>query len=547
MDIDRWKRDAAGNLALAPDGFPEGMSRQDVNDSSRESMAATKRYYDAPDFRNPFRNFTLVRTTGVVWILVDGGGQTNAGQFLEVGQRVKMVITTNPSVDFWEGWISALPAYGAPNQNLTIEWIAAESKDAVGPTTATNCLFTVGPKELGKAAWYDTGTGATQIPLAGDIKSYALTTDEGDLDVGLIDGLTALGISEQAVRGRLNANGGFTFWQRGVNFTSATTPSNANNQSIADNWTLISDGNDRVNVTRDADVPSGVPVRYSLKATVSIGAGANQKHGFITFAELDDAIDVGLPSSVRKVSVSFWIRQGSVAGVKSVRAYLLNIKNATPTAQPVIAWASATEGSDVLFDPADWEQVGLSVDVDLDGIGTTWTEFKIENVSMAAAGAGPIALAFVVDDALIANPASWHLAAVQINRGERALPFLPMPVALERLRCERYAETSFDYEAGIYPAAVQGIAHALVARNYGGAQAMALGWRFRASKFKTPVLKTYNPRVAGAAFDDNAASSIAVASSTINREQATIISANANANTTYYLGVAAYAQIWGVD
>lgn len=523
------------------------MTRQDVNDSAREVMAAAKRFFDAPDFRNPFYNFTLVRTTGVNWILVDGGGSTNAGQFLEVGQRVRMVITTNPSVDFWEGWITAVPAYSAPNQTFTVEWLAApESKDTAGPTTATNCAISVGPKELGRAAWYDTGAAAGQIPLSSDIKPYALATDEADLDVGFVGGLTASGLSEQSTRGRLNANGGMSVWSRGVTFNSGTTPANNADQVIADNWTLISDGNNRVNVTRDGDVPSAVPVRYSMKFTVSTGAAANQKHGALHCVELDDALDIGQPSSTRKVSASFWIKQGSVAGIKSVRAYLLNIKNAAPSVAPVLSWGSGTEGSDVTFNGTDWEQIGSSIDVDLDAIGTAWTEYKFENISMAASGAGPIAIAFIVDDAVIANPASWHLAAVQINRGERALPFLPFPIALERLRLARYFESSFDEEAGIYPAAAAGVSHAIAVRNVSNNRPLVLPWRFRVPKFKTPTIATYNPRVAGAGFDDNSASSVAVASTTQNREGATIISdALALADTTYYLGVAASANIWG--
>jgi hypothetical protein len=545
MDIDRWQRTASGNSTTAPDGFPEGMTRQDVNDSAREVMAAAKRFYDSPDFRNPFRNFTLTRTTGTVWILVDGGGQTNAGQFLELNQRVKMVISTNPTVDYWEGWVSALPAYGAPNQNVTFTWIAAESKDAVGPTTATNCVLTVGPKELGQAAWYDTGTGATQIPLGGDIKPYALATNENALDVGFVQGLTALEIAEAATRGRLNANGGMLFWSRGVSFTNATVPLNSDNNSIADNWTLLSDGNDRVNITREADAPGGVPVRYSMKFTTAAGV-VNQKYGAITFAELDDALDVGSPSSTKKVSASFWIKQGSIAGIKSVRAYLLNIKTATPTNDPISAWGSGSEGSDVAFNATDWEQVGASLDVDLDAIGSAWTEYKIEDVSMAGGGAGPIAMAFITDDAVIGASSSWHIAAVQINRGVRALPFLPEPVALERARCERYYESTFDDEAGVYPAAALGATHALAVRSTEGTQRVIVNWPFRVPKFKVPTIATYNPRVAGTGFDDLAASSVPVGTTNTNRKQVHLISdATAANDTTYYIGIAAAAQIWG--
>lgn len=46
-DIDQWSDTAGGNNAPAPDGFPEGMPPSAVNDSTREVMAAIKRWYDA--------------------------------------------------------------------------------------------------------------------------------------------------------------------------------------------------------------------------------------------------------------------------------------------------------------------------------------------------------------------------------------------------------------------------------------------------------------------------------------------------------------------
>jgi hypothetical protein len=52
-DIKTWDTTAAGNDSTPPDGAPEGMNRTDVNNVIRENMAATKRWYDAPEFVNP--------------------------------------------------------------------------------------------------------------------------------------------------------------------------------------------------------------------------------------------------------------------------------------------------------------------------------------------------------------------------------------------------------------------------------------------------------------------------------------------------------------
>lgn len=45
-DVSEWDELANGNTDPSPDGFPEGMPPSGVNDSAREVMAATKRFYD---------------------------------------------------------------------------------------------------------------------------------------------------------------------------------------------------------------------------------------------------------------------------------------------------------------------------------------------------------------------------------------------------------------------------------------------------------------------------------------------------------------------
>ena len=45
-DVSTWSPLAGGNTIVSPDGFPEGMLPSGVNDSSREVMAAVRRFYD---------------------------------------------------------------------------------------------------------------------------------------------------------------------------------------------------------------------------------------------------------------------------------------------------------------------------------------------------------------------------------------------------------------------------------------------------------------------------------------------------------------------
>lgn len=544
-DIQNWKRTEAGNSTASPDGFPEGMPRSGVNNSSREVMAAVKRYYDAPDFRNPFVGFTLTRTTGTNWILVDGGGVTNAAQFLEVGQRIKMIDSSNPSVNFWEGWVLTITAYAAPNSAFSVEWIAAESKDTLGPASATNIGVTVSFKELGKAAWYDVGNASGQLPTADLIKPYALSTNENALNVGLLEGLTAAQIQVAASRGRMNANGGLSVWQRAVSFTNATTAFlNNADAAIADNWTLLSNVNDTVNVTRSSDVPVSVGAPYSMELTVTAtGTGAGNKHAVISFGEFDDTADVAKAGTSNVASVSFWVKRGTLSGVSTIKVYLLNLKTLTPTNTPINSWTTNAIG----FNAIDWEVIGSPTVVDIGAIGTVWTEVKIQNVTMSSLGVGPMAVCFVMDQAAPGINASWLITALQINRGGLALPFIPQAYALEEIRCRRYYESTFDHAAGTFPGEAKGISHAIPVRmsDAGAPVAVAL-WQFRVSKYKAPTIAVYNPRVGGTAqrWTDNAASDI-TNTATATRTHCQLVSAAGTANTTYYIGAGASANIWG--
>lgn len=65
-DIELWSELASGNGSNSPDGFPEGMAPGGVNNSAREVMAATKRWYD--------RRSPVVSTTGAT----DGNGRAPA-------------------------------------------------------------------------------------------------------------------------------------------------------------------------------------------------------------------------------------------------------------------------------------------------------------------------------------------------------------------------------------------------------------------------------------------------------------------------------------
>lgn len=552
--IRNWFTVAASNTATSPDGEPEGMQRSGVNNSARERAASIKTFYDNPDFRRPFEDYTLARVSSTIFTLTDDLIEADASLALEVDQRLRLEGTGGEAGKFWEGFITAVVQSPATVCTVTVAiWDTADSEDAVGPLLAP-AYIQVGPKELGTAAWANTGTAATQAPLNSDLEGHT-QTPEANLDVGFLDGETREEISIAAARVRLNANGGCGVWQRGTSFT-AVDSLNDDENLCADNFVIISDGDDRVDVTRSTDVPVNVPVQYSIQ--MSAQPTSNEKHGLVHIVELADGLDVGIAGTTNKISMSFWAKVGAVAGIDQLRAAVLVLKNATPTTHPVSVWGSGSQGV-LTFNSTDWQLVtGQTPDGDL-AVSMTgvWAEFKIEGLDLdiggSGSGVGPIALVLTADESVIATNMSWHATAFQANRGDKALPFIHVPEALERERCYRYYEKTLP--EATTPAHNAGLSGALCQYPTGpvaGTGHLHQSWRFRAEKYKTPTILTYNPIEAvpstshwGAITEDLVpiVSNIGTASADFS---VTAGSAN-NEDEVYSIHAAAHANVWGAS
>ena len=543
-----WLTVPVSNSSAPPDGAPELMTRSGVNDTMREIMASVKLFYDAPDFRRCFEDYTLGRITGTNFTMADGTVELNASLLLEVGQRVRIV---GDAGKVWEGWVAdtpAAPTYSAPTTTLHVEWIAGESFDVTGPTSPT--YIEVGPKEIGRAAWYDTGAVAGKIPLFDDLDQH-VTTLEADLDVGLLGGQDREAITLAAARQRLNVNGGLDVWQRGTTFTAATPITNAADNVCADGFTIVSSGNDRVDIERSADTPgTGEKFRYSMR--LETVASVTNKYGILVPVEAPDAMDVASAGNPNRVSFSFWAKFDSgAAGVDEIRAYLLSAKTESPSVTPVSGWSDGSQGN-VIVDAAQWE-IMASAPITMTSSWQRFAPAALENVSMdVGTGVGTMAIMIVVDEASLAAGSRWFLTGLNLVRAENAVPFVRMPFATELERCQRYYESTFDWEAGVRPGHAQGDAHSLVALADGtGAvtSKVVADWRFKTRKFRTPTLVTYNPTTASPAANAHwrGTTDVVISSSAVNREGAHLFATAGNAREIYRIGASAHANIWGAS
>lgn len=541
--IKSWYTVAASNQATSPDGEPEGMQRSGVNNSARERAAGVKDYYDSPDFREPFEDYTFLRVTATQFTLTDGSieapvATAGASDLLQIGQRVRMVGQGADNGTTYLGFIDSTPSgpsYSSPITTFHVVW-----DGGTGPTTVP-ATMEVHLLELGTAAFSNTGTTLAQtppeIPTADDLDPHVFDPESG-LDVGFLDSQTREQITMAAARGRLNGNGDMSIWQRSSVFATGIGTGNDDGDVCADGWTIISDGANQVIVSRDTDAPTGF--LYSMRLQ-SVATG---KYGVVYPIEVEDANDVAAAGADQRISASFAAKFDSGStGIDQIRVYLLNIKNVSP-GDPVSAWPGGS-GSDFTVNSTGWEIIA-STTVTLTGDWQTFTPAAFENIDpdLTASGNGGLAILFHVDEATIAAGSAWFIDAVQINRGAKTLPFIRMPKAWEWNRALRYCETTFVDGTAIGDN--QGNPHAL--QVVCSVDTGAITWSFAQAKYRTPTLLTFNPGVASPTndwYDSIGPEEVAAIVSVNNTSAQLAFTAASNDGAIYRIAAYVHANIWG--
>ena len=528
-DLEDWFRSAAANQATSPDGEPEGMQRSGVNDSARERAAAVKRWYDDPGFRKPFEDYTFTRVSNTQFRLADGSVESDASQLLSVGQYVRMI----EGATTWLGFIvssPSAPTYSAPNTTFHIGWL---SPNATGPATQPSSIE-VHDRHLGSAAFRNVGLAAGEIPSVSDLADSAFIA-QSSLNVGFLGGQTRNEINNAAARGRLNFNGGMDVWQRGVSFTGSSTPNNNDGNLTADGWVIVSDGNDRVDVTRSTDAPTGF--RHSMRLE-SVGS---QNYGIMFCIPPEDAIDLAAAGASRKISVSFYGKFDTGAtGIDSVRGYLLNQKVDAP-GDPILAWPGAID-TDFTVNSTDWEIIA-SRNFPLTGDWTRFVTLDFEDVDpdLTASGNGGLAFLIHVNEASISAGSAWFLTGLQFNEGEEINDFIRWPLALEYAHAMRMCQTLADDGDAIGDGAA--VADALSAIASG--TLVVADWRFPVAMRKTPTFVPYGIAGGTAAQWYNGTASIAATFANINTRHVEIRGSGATDATIYSIAGYVHANVYG--
>lgn len=263
--------------------------------------------------------------------------------------------------------------------------------------------------------------------LAGDLDYKAVLKTAAGVTVWTADPVSGAGGSgaTTAVTESRNAivNPEFTVNTRGVaTYTAATSPANNDATELLDEWTLLSDGNDIVDVSQETTIrPTG---SYAcLKAVVQT---ASKKFGFVQYIDARDTA----PYVGQAISVSFKARTTSGKVINSLRAGVLAWTGTADayTVDVVSAWGIQGTNPTLV---GSWQFVNTPANLALtpDAFGT----YALENIPVEVSGAKNLALLIWVDDTDAAINDELYLGQVYWRLGASAGTIERRPDALERL------------------------------------------------------------------------------------------------------------------
>lgn len=216
-------------------------------------------------------------------------------------------------------------------------------------------------------------------------------------------------------------NGAMDIWQRN---TSATP-----NDDVfcgADRWNFLTETNAAWTVARDTDVPSGGLSKYSMKLS---NVTLNNQCGIVYLMEARDAAKF----FGGKASLSFQAKTNGTE-IAKLRCAVLSWTSTEDVVTSDVIGTWGQNGTNPTW-ATNWTMENTPVDLNLT---SSWQRFTAENIAIDTASTKNIAVVIWVDDGTIAAGDDFYITQVQLELGEKATTFKPVPVADTLDRCERY-------------------------------------------------------------------------------------------------------------
>ncbi len=324
----------------------------------------------------------------------------------------------------------------ALNNGDTIDGVTLATNDLVlvaGQTApAENGIYVVGASPARDSSFdtYDEHPGVYISVMEGTANADTLwrcTSNKGGTlnTTGIVFSQFSSGASSSAPN--LLDNACFGIAQRGTLFTSTSTPANSDGALLFDRWVLLSDGNDIVDVGREATT---VPTSGSTAVYLEVET-ANKKFGLV---QLLTAQRSG-PLIGGKASFSFKARKGgSNATVDKLRAAIITWSGTkdAPTKDVVSGTSWGAEGTNPTL-ATSWTYESTPVDLVLT---TSYQEFKIENVNIDTASGKQVAVFIWCDNSDATVNDLVFISEAQLVNGSIVPTFAPLAEADDYSRCQ---------------------------------------------------------------------------------------------------------------
>ena len=334
-------------------------------------------------------------------------------------------------------WRQVYPTIDAPNHNLA--------------TAANDFLIASGAGTFVKKTLEETRTLLASplkadLTTKGDIWAASAASTPARLAVG-DNGLSLVANSAQTqgfswaelmtegVYRQALINGSFQINQMSVSpYTAATTPDNGDDTYLFDQWVLLSDGDDIVDVSQDTSV---IPTGGCASAKFEVET-ANKKFGILQIIENKDAIKY----AGKVASLQFKARTVTGKVIENLRAVVLSWNSTADavTSDVVASWGA--EGVNPTW-ATNWTAENTATNKAL--VADTWTTFKIENISIDTASMANLAVFIWVDDTDAAVDDLLYISDVQMNQGPVCLPYMPLSFVEDLWNCYRFWESSYAY------------------------------------------------------------------------------------------------------
>lgn len=216
-------------------------------------------------------------------------------------------------------------------------------------------------------------------------------------------------------------NGAMDIWQRN---TSASP--NDDVYTGADRWNMLTEANGAWTIARDTDVPSTGGAKYSMKCT---NVTLNNQMGIVQILEAKDAAKL----FGGKVSLSFQAKTNGTE-IAKLRCAVLSWTSTEDVVTSDVIGTWAQGGTNPTW-ATNWTMENTPIDLNLT---SSWQRFTAENIAIDTASTKNVAVVIWVDDGTITAGDDFYLTDIQLEIGEKATTFKPVPVADCMARCQRY-------------------------------------------------------------------------------------------------------------